>query len=237
MAAAAAAAAAETKDKDEEAPGSSIRTDMAVVDELGALDERTPTEGDVETDTGAETGEVSPLPTARSKPTTSKSKHNHDVDAMRAQQRQAKSCTGPKDQIDEGFSLASADGDVARIHAANRKAWPRGQEPIAADATAEDKEIAELVRLGFIGVKDLQVHHDGFGAVVCPYTVRFVQTTKKGRKGNNRREQEVRVAEPAPLDAESDWWYLDDEAYAQLLSDGGAELVDWSEASSFVYVE
>jgi hypothetical protein len=139
--------------------------------------------------------------------------------------------------IDEGVSLASDDGGVARIHAANRKAWPRGQEPIAADATAEDREIAELVRRGFIGAEDLQVDHDDFGGDVCSYTVLFVEARKKGRKGNNHWRQGVQVAEPASLDAESDWWYLDDEAYAQLLSAGGAELVDWSEASSFVHVD
>jgi hypothetical protein len=39
------------------------------------------------------------------------------------------------------------------------------------------------------------------------------------------------------LDAESDWWYLDEEAHAQLMSDEWTDLVDWSEASSFVHVD
>jgi hypothetical protein len=169
---------------------------------------------------------------------TSKSKQHHDAGAKQAQ-RQAKSSTGPKCVIDEGVGLASDDGDFARIHAANRRAWPRGQEPIAADATAEDREIAELVRLGVIGAEGLQVDHDDHEGDMCLYTVRFVEARKKGGKGNDRRQRgvHVHVAEPTPWDAESDWWYLDDEAYAQLLSDGGTELLEWSEASSFVHVD
>ncbi|KAK3896441.1 hypothetical protein C8A05DRAFT_48477 [Staphylotrichum tortipilum] len=234
------AAAVEAKDK--AVPNWSICTNtrVSVFDELGEVDERTPVGVDGETDTGGETGtrtdkgEVSPLPTGLK--STPRPKH-HEVDATKSQQRQAKSCAGPKGRINEGISLASDEGDVARIHTANRKAWPRGPEPIAADATAEDREIAELVRRGFIGAEDLQVDRDDFGGGVCPYTVRFVEARKKGRKGNNRPRQGVQVAESAPSDAESDWWYLDDEGYAQILSDGGTELVDWSEASSFANVD
>ncbi|KAK3297227.1 uncharacterized protein B0H64DRAFT_391651 [Chaetomium fimeti] len=217
-------------------------TGVSIFDRLRKLhvDERTPAEVDSETDSGTEKAEASPLPAAAK--STPKPKQYHEVDAKKTQQRQAKSSTGPKRMIDEGVSLASDDdGDVARIHAANRKAWPRGQEPIAADATVEDREIAELLRRGLIAAEDLQVDHDGIDGddYMCPYTVRFVEARKKGRKGNHRRRQEVQVAEPAPSYTESDWWYLEDEAYhAQLLSDGGsAELVEWSEASSFVYVD
>jgi hypothetical protein len=204
-------------------------------DELSQFDGRMPAEVyremgawlEMETEAGTEKDGVSP-----------KSKHHYGLgDATTAQQRQAKSCTGPKSTIDEGVSLASDDDDFARIHAANRKAWPRGQQPIAADATAEDREIAELVRRGFIGAEHLQVDHDGFGEGECLYTVRFVEARKKGRKGNNHRRHGVQVAEPTLWDAESDWWYLDDEAYARLLSDGGTEFLDWSEASSFVHVD
>ncbi len=211
-----------------------------MADEPGKCDERTPVEVDSDTeymtDTTAEMGEaeVSPMP-AGSMPTPKPKLH--EVGAKKAHPRQAKSCAGPKDMINEGVGLASDDGDVARIHAANWKAWPRGQEPIAVDATAEDREIAELVRQGFIGVEDLQVDYDVFEEDVCPYTVRFVEARKKGRKGNDRRRQGAQGADPAPSDAETDWWYLDDEAYSQLLSDGEAELVDWSEASSFAHVE
>jgi hypothetical protein len=226
----AAAAEAEARDKGD----SNIRANTHVSASEGGLStqlgERTP----VEVGGGTET-EPSPLPAASN--STPKPTHHHKADAKKAQPRQAKSCIGPKDMVDEGVGLASDDGDVASIHTANRKAWPRGREPIAADATAEDREIAELVRRGFIGAEDLRVDHGDFEGEVCPYTVRFVEARKKGRKGNNRRGSGVQVAEPAPLDAESDWWYLDDEEYAQLLSDGGAELVDWSEASSFVHVD
>jgi hypothetical protein len=194
----------------------------------------TPVEVGGKMETGTATA-TEPVPAASK--ATSKPKHHHEIDANKAQHRQAKSCTGPEGMIDEGVSLASDDGDVARIHAANRKAWPRGQEPIASDATAEDREIAELVRRGFISAEDLRVDHDDFGGDMCPYTVRFVEARKKGARGNNRRGQGVTVAEPVPLEAESDWWYLDDEEFAQLLSDGATELVDWSEASSFVHVD
>ncbi|KAK3896788.1 hypothetical protein C8A05DRAFT_20314 [Staphylotrichum tortipilum] len=224
------AAAAEAKAKE-------VPTDaeISVVDELRRLDERTPGEGGGVTDnagTETEQVEVSPLP-IRSK-SASKSKHHHEVDPKK--ERQAKSCTGLWDMIDEGISLASDDGDVARIHAANRKAWPRGQTPIAAHATAEDREIAELVCRGLISHEDLQVDHDNFEGDVCLYTVRVVEAPKKGRKGNNLRRQAVQIGEPVQWEAESDWWYLDDEAYARLLSDGGTDLVDWSETSSFVYM-
>ena len=222
---------------DEKFPNWSIRanTEDSVVDEPRWHDERTPVDVDSETDTGTGKGAVSPLP-AGSK-STSNPKHDHEADAAKKQQRPAKSCIGPRDTIDEGVGLASDDGDVARIHAANRKAWPRGQEPIAADGTAEDREIAELICWGLIGNEDFRVDHDDFEADMCPYTVRFLEARRKGKKEKTRRRQGVQVAEPAPWDAESDSWYLDDEAYAQLLSDGGAELVDWSEASSFVHVE
>ncbi|KAH6850505.1 hypothetical protein B0I37DRAFT_371795 [Chaetomium sp. MPI-CAGE-AT-0009] len=234
----AAAAEAEAEAKHQEVPNWSIRanTEGSVVGRLSELGEGIPVE------TGTEEAEESPLPVASK--STPKPKHDHEVDAKKGQQRQAKSCIGLKGTIDEGVGLASDDDDVARIYAANRKAWPRGQEPIAADATAEDKEIAELVRRGIIGVEDLRVDHDDIGGDVCLYTVRCVEARKKGRKGSkgtNSRQQGVRLAEPAPLCAESDWWCLDDEAYAQLLSDGGSELgcelVDWSEASSFVHVD
>ncbi len=203
---------------------------------ISVLDERTPAEGGGVTDNaGPETeqDEVSPLP-VRSE-STAKPKHHHEVDPKK--ERQAKSSTGPRDMIDEGISLASDDGDIARIHAANRRAWPRGQEPIAAHATAEDREIAELVCRGLISPEDLQVDHDNFEGDACLYTVRVVEARKKGRKGKNLRRQAVQVAEPVQWEEESDWWYLDHEAYARLLSDGGTDLVDWSETSSFVYVD
>ena len=236
----AAAATVEEGKGGEAGPSFWVRKGMGVVDEEGGIGEG-PTQvgvsGEMDNETGTEKEEASPLPAGST--STSKPKHHHEVDAKKPQQRQAKSCTGPKGTIDEGVSLASDDdGDVARIHAANRKAWPRGQEPISAEATAEDREIAELVRRGFIGAEALRVDHDDdFAGDVCPYTVRFVEARKKGRKGRNCRGQGVQAARHAPLEAESDWWYLDDEAYAQLLSDEGAELVDWSEASSFVHVE
>jgi len=162
------------------------------------------------------------------------------------QRRQTKACTGliPRDILDEGVSLAFSDeeDDFARIHAANRKAWPRGQEPISARATVEDREIAELVRMGLIGAEDLQVDHgrfDGLGENVLPYTVRFVEAKGRGKKGKSRgsRRMQAEGAVNQNWEAESDWWYLDDEAYAQLLSDGGTELLDWSETSSFVCVD
>ncbi len=210
-------------------------TEISAVEELNRLDESTSVEVEDETDAGTEKAEVSPLP-AGSESTSTNSKHQHENNAKK--ERQAKPCTGPKTLINEGVGLASDDGDVARIHAANRKAWPRGQEPIAADATAEDREIAELVRWGIIGNEELQVNHDDFDEEeVCPYTLRFLEARKKGRKESNRRRQGIQDAEPIPWDTESDWWYLDDEAYARLLSDEGTELVDWSEASSFVHVE
>lgn len=237
------AAAAESNDK--EVLSSSIcgnLIEVSVAGGLGELGGKTAGEVGGETDTGPGTGikkaEVSPSPAASKSTPKPKHHHHHEVDAKKAQQqRQAKSCTGPEGMIDEGVSLASDGGDVARIHAANRKAWPRGQEPIAADTTAEEREVAELVRRGFIGVEDLRVDYDGFGGDECLYTVRFVEARKKGRKGNNRQRQGVQVAELAPFHAESDWWYLDDKAYTQLLSDGEAEWVDWSEASSFVLVD
>jgi len=135
--------------------------------------------------------------------------------------------------------MADDDGDdIARIHAANRRAWPRGQEPIAADATTEDWEVAELVRRGLIRGEGLCVDRgfdDGFEGDVCPYTVRVVETRKKGRNGSGRRRAD-RVPEPATTVVESEWWYIDDEVCARLLSDEGSKLVDWSEASSFVHV-
>jgi hypothetical protein len=230
------AAAAEAKAK--EAPSSSVRTitEVSPVDGLDELDMIVEVDSETETE---KVEVVSPLPAASK--STPKPGHYHEVTTKIAQQpkRQTKSCTGQKPIIDEGVSLASdEDGDVARLHAANRKAWPRGKEAIAADGTLEDREIAELVRRGFIGAEDLQVDHDDFGEDQwCPYTVRFMEPRKKGRRGDNRRQQEAQVVAPAPLDPESDWWYLDDKAYAQLLVDGGFELVDWSEASSFVHVE
>ncbi|KAK4170924.1 hypothetical protein QBC36DRAFT_340991 [Triangularia setosa] len=231
----AAAEAAEAKGK--EVPNSSIRTntEVSVVGGLNKLDERTPVEVDnkTETDTGTEKVEMSVSPSGL-KP-TSNSKH-YEAEVKKAQKRQAKACTGLKGVIDEGVSLAFDDGDVARIHAANRKAWPRGQVPIAADATAEDREIAELVRRGLIGPEDLRVSHDDFGDDVYPYTVRFVETRKKGRKRSNRPRQGVQVERLALLDAESDWWYLDDEVCAQLLTNGGADLMDGSEFW-FMYVD
>ncbi len=225
------AAAAEAKNK--EIPTS---TGVSVIVELTRTTVEVESETDTETKMDGETekAEVSPMPTV-SKPTPN-SKHHHEVDTKK--ERQAKPFTGPKDTIDEGVSLAFDDGDVARIHAANRKAWPRGQEPIAADATVEDREIAELVRRGFIVNEGLRVNHDDFGEEeVCHYTVRFLEAREKGRKSNDRQRRGMQVAEVLPWDAESDWWYVDDEAYAQLLSDGGTEFVDWSEASSFVHVE
>ncbi|EAQ91916.1 predicted protein [Chaetomium globosum CBS 148.51] len=231
---AAPAAAAEAKHK--AIPNSTIRTNITnalVVDGLSNLDERTPLEADGGKDTGTEARteartetetkeEVCPLP-AVSKPTP-KLEHRHANDPRKTQQRQPKSCTGLKGVIDEGVGLSSDDGDVARIHASNWKAWPRGQEPIAADATGEDKEVAELVRQGFIGVEELRVGRDDIGGDVCPCTVRFIEARKKGRRGDNCGRQGVQVVGHGPLHAEleSDWWYLDDEAYAQLLSDGGA---------------
>jgi hypothetical protein len=231
------AAAAAAEAKDEAIPNSSIRTNItgiSLIDGLGDLHEV-----DGETRAGMETERVDASPAAsKSTPTGPRLKYHHEMNATMAQ-RQAKSCTGPKAFIDEGVSLASDDGDFARIHAANRKAWPRGQEPIAADATIEDREIAELLRRGVIGAQELRVDHDEVDGHVCPYTVRFVAARKKGRKGNNDRRQGGEVAEPPLLHPEpaSDWWYLDDEVYAQLLSDGGAEFVDWSETSSFVHVD
>ena len=220
-----------------EAKAKEVPTDaeISVADELNRLDERTPVEGGGVTDnagTETEQVEVSPLP-IRSK-STSKSKHHHEADLKK--KRQAKSYTGSWDLIDEGIGLASDDGDVARIHAANRKAWPRGQNPIAAHATAEDREIAELVCRGLISHEDLQVEHDNFEGDVCLYTVRVVEAPKKGRKGKNLRRQAVQITEPVQREAESDWWYLDDEAYARLLNDGVTDLADWSDTSSFVYV-
>jgi hypothetical protein len=170
-------AVAEAKDK--AALDASIRTtntEVSVVDEPRKLDiRRMIVEADSETDTRTET---------RSKPTP-KLRHL-GIDAKKTQKQQATLCTGLKGMIEEGLSLAADDGDVARIYAANRKAWPRGQEPIVADATADDREIAELVRLGLIGAEDLQVDHDDCGGDWCPYIVRFVEATKKGRKGSDR---------------------------------------------------
>jgi hypothetical protein len=232
-----AAAAAVVEAKDEAIPNSSIRTNItgiSVIDGLGDLHEV-----DGKTCAGMEAEREDAWPSAsKSTPTSPRVKHHHKMNATTAQQRQAKSCTRPRAFIDEGVSLASDDGDFARIHAANRKAWPRGQEPIAADATIEDRDIAELLRQGIIGAQELQVDHDDIDGDVCLYTVRFVEVRKKGRKGNNGRRQGVQVAEPPSLyaESESDWWYLDDESYAQLLDDGGTELVDWSETSSFVHV-
>ncbi|KAH6649367.1 hypothetical protein F5144DRAFT_634638 [Chaetomium tenue] len=164
-------------------------------------------------DDGTDTKEgMSPLPAASKQ--TPRPEHHQGNDSKKGQQRQPKSCTGLKGMIEEGVSLASDGGDVARIHASNWKAWPRGQEPIAADETGEDKEVAELVRQGFIGVEGLRVDRDDIGWGVCPYTVRFVETREKGRKGGSRGRQGVQLVGPGPLHAklESDWWYLGDEA-------------------------
>jgi hypothetical protein len=169
------AAAAVAKDK--EASNSSIRTNTEV-DGLSELErsQRTSLEA---------------LP-AGSKPTLT-SKYHREIDAKKAPQRQAKACTGPETMICEGVSLASDDGDLARIHAANRKARPRGQEPIAANATVEDREIAELIRRGFIGAEDLRVDHDDFEGAECLYTVRFVEAKKKVGKGDIVRDEEFKL--------------------------------------------
>ncbi|KAK0665756.1 hypothetical protein QBC41DRAFT_327351 [Cercophora samala] len=239
-AAAAAAAAAATPTENQDSNGTlntslEGNTEVAVVDEVNKLEESTPPEADTtttetETETGREKGEVSALPAtskARSKP-----KH-YEVDVKKPrQQRQAKSTTGPKSMIDEGVSLAFDDDDVASIHAANRKAWPRGQMPIAADATAEDWEIAELVRRGLIGPENLQTNYEGFEDEACMYTVRFVDTMKKGRKRKGCHRQGVRVEDLVALDSQSEWSYLDDEVYAQFLNDRETgSLGDWSELS------
>lgn len=208
--------------------------------------EESETEGsDTETERVTEIAKVSAP--AAPKPILPKPTHDElDDGTTKPYQRQTKACTGPipRDILDEGVSLAFSNddyNDFARIHAANRRAWPRGQEPISAQATVEDKEIAELVRRGLIGAGDLQVDHDHFddlGEDVLPYTVRFVEAGgrgKKGRKGGRRPQ--VEEAAKHEWEMESDWWYLDDEAYAQLLSDGGTELLDWSETSSFVCVD
>lgn len=211
MAAAAAAAAAGSN----VGPGSnsSIRADTEVLIVGGAS-----TLDGVETDTATDKLEASTPPTGSR--STSKSKQ-HEAEVKKAsQKRQTKACTSLKSVIDEGISLAFDDDDnVARIHAANRKAWPRGQVPIAADATIEDREIAELVRRGLIGPEGVGVNHDDSGDDVLQYAVRFVMEKKKRR---NRQRRGAQVGEGGPLDAESesDWLYLDD----------GSEL-------SFVYVD
>lgn len=218
------AAAAAAEAKAEAIPNSSIRTNItgiSVVEGLSKLDEKTPVEIDGETDTRTETRtetetteEVSPL-SAASK-LTPKPEHHQMDDPKKTQQRQPKSCTGLMGMIDEGVNLASDDGDVARIHASNWRAWPQSQEPIAADATGEDKEVAELVRRGFIGAEALRVDRSDIGGDVHTYTIRFVEPWKKGRNGNNRGRKGVQVTEHRPLHAESqsDRWYMDDEAYA-----------------------
>jgi hypothetical protein len=176
------------------------------------------------------------------------SRNNSAEDVKKPSQRQSKACTGPipKDIVDEGIGSAlSDDDDIVRIHAANRKAWPRGQEPISAHATVENREIAELVRRGLIGVEPLQVDHDVFDEIQggsCSYTLRFVEAHpwrrgKKGKKGTGKGVPQKGGAVENAWDAESDWWYLDDEAYSRLLSDGGTELLEWSETSSFVRVD
>ncbi|VBB73721.1 Putative protein of unknown function [Podospora comata] len=168
---------------------------------------------------------------------TSKPRHHQDEVKKPSQKRQPKAITGPKSIIDEGVTLAfDDDDDVARIHAANRKAWPRGPMPIAADATVEDWEVAELVRQGLIGPEDLQVNYRGFGDEACLYTIQVVDTMKKGRRGKGRQRQGVHVKDLAALDAESEWSHLDDEVYAQFLSDEESSLADWSELS-FVCVD
>ncbi|KAM7187795.1 hypothetical protein V8F33_011010 [Rhypophila sp. PSN 637] len=184
-------------------------------------------------------------PITKSNSTLTQSKHDgktFEVTKIQ-QQRQSKACTGHKDAIHEGFSLAlDEDEDVATILAANRKAWPRGQAPIAVNATQEDREIVELIRNGLLAREELGVNHwDDEMATedFCPYTVRIVDAGRnKGRKRNSRsREGPGYAVEQAPLeDADSDWWHLDEDVLAQLVSDGAFDLKDGSEFS-FVYVD
>ncbi|KAK4208472.1 hypothetical protein QBC37DRAFT_70864 [Rhypophila decipiens] len=198
-------------------------------------DRETPAEEEINSDT--------PITQPNSTPTPSKQDNKTFQVTKIQQQRQSKACTGHKDAIYEGVSLAlDEDEDVARILAANRKAWPRGQAPIAVNATPEDKEIAELIRTGLLAREELAVNHwddDTASEDFCPYTVRIVEAGRKsGRKRNSRsREGPGHAVEQAPLEeADSDWWHLDEEVLAQLLSDGAFDLKDGSEFS-FVYVD
>ncbi|KAM7211103.1 hypothetical protein V8F06_013523 [Rhypophila decipiens] len=195
----------------------------------------TPVEEEINTD--------SPITQPNSTPPQSKHKNETFEVQKLQQQRQSKACTGHKDAIYEGFNLAlDEDEDVAIILAANRKAWPRGQASIAVNATPEDKEIAELIRTGLLAREELGVNHwDDEMATqdFYPYTVRIVDAERnKDRKRNSRsREGPGYAVEQAPSEeADSDWWHLDDEVFAQLLSDGAFDVKDESEFS-FVHVD
>jgi len=236
--------------------GSVADSSLCIVVESDELDRDIEALSDTEAEAGSDTETETPKDQAplscagASKPAAcltrrQKSAHENSEDTKKPSLREAKACTGPIPQdipvVNEraNLTLSDANDDIAKIHDANRKAWPRGQEPISARATIEDREIAELVRRGLIGSEPLQVDHcvfDDAREEACPYTVRYVEERRgKKRAGRNQR-QEHGVVEHAG-DTESDWWYLDDEAYARVLSDGGTELLDWSETSSFVHVD
>ncbi|KAK4222848.1 hypothetical protein QBC38DRAFT_488901 [Podospora fimiseda] len=178
MRVAAAAAAAEAKDDD-------VLSNSSI---CGNADDTEEMETETDKNMGTETAVEKKASSTR--PTSTESKKDHEPPKKESQKRQSKAITAIKSMIDEGVNLAfDHDGnDIAIIHAANRKAWPRGQEPIAANATVEDRDIAELVQMGLIGIEGLGVNHDDFGDEVCQYTVRLVVKKKKGRRNRQRRE-------------------------------------------------
>lgn len=156
------------------------------------------------------------------------------------QQRQPKACTGLKPLIDEGITLAfDDDRDVATINAANRKAWPRGRSRVGTSATVEDRELAELVRIGLLTPEELVVDHwDDIGEF-CPYTVRFGDPKRKGAGTTCKGFPDCGADVPPPASIEEhevDWTCLGDEAYAQLLQDGWLDSNDGSELS-YVFID
>ena len=214
MRAAAAAAAAASADFHREPESNRVDTEVSDVGGPSTL------AGGIEIDTA--TVKLDTL-TPPAGPRSTSAAKQHEAEAKKAsQKRQTKACTNVKSVVDEGISLAfDDDADVARIHAANRRGWPRGQAPIAADATIDDREIAELVSRGLIGPEGFAVNHDDAEDHVLQYTVRLVEDKKKRR---NRQRRGAQVGEGGSLGAESesDWLYLDDES--------GSEM-------SFVYVD
>ncbi|KAK0705948.1 hypothetical protein B0T26DRAFT_755508 [Lasiosphaeria miniovina] len=142
----------------------------------------------------------------------------------RRAKRLPKALAGPRGAIAEGQKLA-CDASALPVAAA----WPRALQPVANGVTSEDKEVADLIRMGVIRRGDGDGEDIGMNCIPAPetpYTLRVVSGRRKGR----RKAQDLQLG--------ADWWTPDDESV--LWDDGGWVSRLGSEASdlsSFVEVD
>ncbi|KAK3370797.1 hypothetical protein B0T24DRAFT_300145 [Lasiosphaeria ovina] len=145
----------------------------------------------------------------------------------RRAKRLPKALAGPRGAIAEGQKLA-CDASALPVTAA----WPRGValQATASGATGEDKEVADLIRMGVIRRGDgdgEDIAMNCIPAPETPYTLRVVSGRRRGRR---QKAQDLQLG--------ADWWTPDDESV--LWDDGGWVSRLGSEASdlsSFVEVD